>query len=123
MIKSWFIPDLVAAVFICIVAAIILGSITSEQSSEAQAAGAIWMLCGIALTAYCSKNMSKAMAQAGYVPLAFGVSSIFFGLAIALASPDLLRDIVSLAFLAILVMSVIVIVAWLRRVLSRKVWT
>lgn len=123
MLKRWFLPDVVVAIFFSILAIIFLDSITSEQSGTAPAAGVAWMLCGIALTAYCAKNWIKVIRHAGYVPLAFGISGIFFGLAIALAPTDLLRDIVILAFLAIICMSVIVVVTWLRRLLRRKVWT
>jgi len=122
MIKRWFLTDVVMAVFFSILAVIILKGITSEQSGVALVIGVIWTFSGIALIAYCGKNWSKVTEEAGYVPPAFGVSGIFFGLAIALAPTDLLRDIVSLAFLAIVCMSVIVVVAWLRRLLKREVW-
>ena len=123
MIKRWFLPDVVVAVFFSIIAILILDIITSEQSGVLLVAGVMWTFCGIALTAYCGKNWRKVIRQAGYVPFAFGVSSIFFGPAIALAPTDLLRDIIALAFLAIVCMSVIVVLTWLRKLLTRKVWT
>ena len=123
MLKRWFLPDVVVAIFFSIIAIIFLDSVTSEQSGEALAAGVAWMLFGIALTVYCVRNWIKVIRHAGYIPLAFGICGIFFGLGIALAPTNLMRDIVIFAFLAANCMSVIVVVTWLRKLLRRKVWT
>lgn len=123
MTKRWFLSDAVAAIFVCILVIILLDLFTSEQSVVVPAAGVIWALCGIALTGYCSKNWRKVIRRTGYFPLAFGASSILFGLVVALAPTNLMIDIVLLAFLAIICMSVIAVAAWLARLLKREAWT
>jgi hypothetical protein len=122
MTKRWLLSEVVTAVFLCILVVIFMYPLASDQSDRRLAAGVVWTFCGIALIAYWSKNQREVIGEAEYFFLALGISSIFFGLAVALAPTNLLIDIVILAFLAIIVMSAIVVMAWLRRLLMREVW-
>lgn len=122
MMRRWLLSEVVTAVFLCILVIIFLSGIVSRHPDKKMLVGVIWTSFGIAMTAYCGKNRSSLRDGVRDLPLAFGVSSIFFGLAVALAPMDLLRDIVLLAFLAIICISVIVCAAWLRRLLMREVW-
>jgi len=85
-----------------------------------QLIGLIWALFGVASIAYVVKKWGKVKSEAEFIPLTFGVCSIFFGAAVGLAPTELASDILLFTFLAMLCLSVVVILGWIMAWLKRN---